>query len=201
MTELRNHNNLGHAAVLQEFQALREEMRDTINARLWGTLTYVAIAGGVGAALDSMNDPSLLVLLIFAAVPLHWHTVSRERARVRIGAYIQYMIEPNVKGLAWESHLSVWRHEIEGSSWKRVLSHWRHILGLTGVYIVIAIFSLYMLLRTGKLVPILLGAIGVLLCLHALFLFRQVYREAAGYGEIFRAAHLSAEVVRDNDAT
>ncbi len=182
-------DELRQSAMIQEFQALRTEMMGAISARLWGTLTYLAIAGGVGALFSTAAEPALLVLLIYAAVPLLWHTASRERARVRLGAYIQYVIEPRVDGIAWESYLSVWRQKIPGkANWRRELDQWRHIAGLTGTYLVIVLFCLYSLSRSGKTVPFGVGIIGFLICLEACHAFKRIYRQADRYKEIFEEA-------------
>jgi hypothetical protein len=194
MTDSQLAPELQQAAVLQEFQALREEMMGAINARLWGTLTYVAIAGGVGALFSASPEPALLVVLIFSAVPLLWHTASRERARVRIGAYIKEVIEPRMGGgIAWESYLFIWREKFPGGgNWKRQLDQWWHILGLTGIHLIVVSYCVVTLVSSGRTAPKVLGIIGAGLCLHALLLFKGIYNHSGEYDAVFREIALYA---------
>src|SRR5574341_754569 len=91
--------------LLEEFKALRAEMLATITERGWGTLTYVVISGGVAAFYAQTKNPKVNLLLVYFAVALLLHTASRERARIRIGAYIKTIIEPQLIGEGWENYL------------------------------------------------------------------------------------------------
>src|SRR6266478_6577527 len=100
--------------LLEEFKALRTEMLTTINDRVWGTLTYVVIAGGVAALYAQTKNPNVNLMLVYFAVALLLHTASRERARIRIGAYVKTIIEPQLIGEGWEAYLAEWRNVAPG---------------------------------------------------------------------------------------
>jgi len=95
--------------LLEEFKALRAEMLGTINDRVWGVVSFVAIFGGVSILSTQTRNPSINILLVYAAAVLLLHTASRERGRIRIGAYVKKVIEPQLFGQGWETYLASWR--------------------------------------------------------------------------------------------
>jgi len=133
--------------MLAEWKALRDETIATLNARIWGTLTYVAVAGGIGAWYGKGENPAALLLLVLTALPLLWYTSLRERSRIRIGSYIKVVLEPRMEGLSWERCVQAWRAEIAGErKLLRGLDRWCHILSLTGIYTLGSVFGLLALL-------------------------------------------------------
>src|SRR5438552_6514487 len=130
--------------MLAEFKALRDETISSMNTRIWGALTYVAIAGGIGTwHSKAASTSTAALLLILSGLPLLWHTSLRERARIRIGSYIKVVLEPQLEGLSWERSLQAWRCNVPAKSKLiRELDKWCHILSLTGLYAIGSLFGL-----------------------------------------------------------
>lgn len=165
-----------------EFAALREETLSTINGRVWGIVTYIALAAGAAALYERTSSNMVFVILIFAALPFLWHTAGRERARMRIGSYIKEVLEPH-SDLHWETYLAKWRSKYT-SSW---LDRWRHILSLTGVYLLIALFGIVRLFSTpASLIERGLAVIGILLCIEGHLYLNQAFKDSGEYDEDFR---------------
>ena len=165
-----------------EFAALRQEILSTINGRVWGIITYIALAGGTAALYERTSWNSLLVLLIFAALPFLWHTSIRERSRMRIGSYFKVVLESK-SDLNWETYLDKWRSRYSASS----LDRWRHILGLTGVYLLIALFATIRLFTSpASLAERGLALAGMVLLAEAYWYFNRAYSESKKYDRTFR---------------
>lgn len=176
--------------LLEDFRALRQELLGVQNARLWGTLIYLAITGGVVTLQTKSNYPSLYLFLILAALPIIWHTANRERSRIRIAAYIKVVIEPCIPGLAWEAHLREWRNVAQGKTrLGNFFDRWRYILALTGVYALIVLASLVLLLlsKTGIVLK-LSGVVAFALCVESLIYLNKVQGSGDTYEDIFRKA-------------
>lgn len=184
--------------LLEDFRALRTEMMSILNARVWGVITYLALAGGVGAIHTKTNDSAIYIILIFAAIPLLWHTANRERSRVRIGIYIREIIEPQVPGLFWEHHLQLWRNKIPGEkAYHRFIDRWRHIFSLTGVYLLIVSFSTYLLFsKANNIYERIIGLIGVLLVFEAHLYFNRIFKSVNRRLDIMKE---TAMVLKDKD--
>ena len=176
--------------LLEEFRVLRQELLGVQTARLWGTLTYVMIAGGITALQTKLSHPSLYLFLILIALPLLWHTANRERSRLRIAAYINVVIEPQVLGLGWHAHLKEWRKIIPGETrLEKIVDRWRYILALTGVYVVIIVFSFIFLLASPSGILLkLVGVVGVALCAEAHRYLDAVLNSGGTYERIFQEA-------------
>lgn len=174
--------------VTEEFKALRQEMNTTFNARLWGTLTYVILAGVISRLMGGDGDPRALVLLIFAALPFMLHTLSRERTRVRIASYIKQILEKERPGLKWETCLKGWRDEFFGENKTRgLLNTCIHVFALTGVQITVAVYASVCLTRVtdASIMHKLLGGVGLLLCLVCYGLFVTTLLRARRYDRFF----------------
>lgn len=159
--------------LIEDFRALKGEMYSIFNTRLWGTVTYAIIAGGIGAVHLEKCVAVKYIFIIFMALPLLIHTIHRERSRIRIGNYIKDEIEPKVPGLNWENYLYKWRNSgpLE-KKWKQTFDCLLHIFSLTGVYLLIVLFAMFLLyIETENLYIVILGFIGVVLCgsLHVYF--------------------------------
>ena len=168
--------------VRAEYTALREETLSTINGRVWGIVTYIALAAGVAALYERTGSNALFVVLIFAALPFLWHTAVRERSRIRIGSYIKEVLERH-SDLSWETYLAEWRTKFASSR----LDRWRHIFGLTGVYVLIALFGAVRLF-TAPASPIERGLaiVGILLCIEGHWYLNQAFAVSTKYDEAFR---------------
>lgn len=165
-----------------EFVALRQETLSTINGRVWGIITYIALTGGTAALYERTSSNFLFVVLIFAALPFLWHTAIRERSRMRIGSYVKVVLESK-SDLNWETYLDKWRSTYSASS----LDRWRHMLGLTGVYLLIALFAAIRLFTSpASLVERGLAFIGMVLCAEAYWYFNRAYSKSKNYDETFR---------------
>jgi hypothetical protein len=177
--------------MLAEFQALRQETITCINARVWGTLTYVAVAGGIGAWYSKVHNPNLGLLLILAALPLLWHTILRERSRIRIGSYIKVVLEPELKALFWEQSLDEWRKQIPSKS-SHILKadKWGHIFSLTGIYALGSVLGLIVVFSHAEIYLqksiALISVVLQVVAHYALFCF---YSSSDKYDEIFRIAY------------
>lgn len=188
-------------AILEEFRALRQELLGVQTARLWGTLTYVVLAGGVAAIETKSQQTYLYLFLIMMALPFLWHIANRERSRLRIAAYIKVVIEEQIPGFGWESHLSEWRKLVPGvTRLERIVDRWRYIFALTGVYVIIIFFSFSLLMLTSCAFLLKLGGVlGVVLCLESHRYLNNVLSSASKYEEIFRkaATRLKKEEIGD----
>jgi len=168
--------------VRAEFAALRQETLDTIRGRVWGVVTYIAMAGGTTALYERSSSNLLFVILIFAALPFLWHTAVRERSRLRIGSYVKVVLESK-SDLKWETCLDKWRSTYTPS----VLDRWRHILGLTGVYLLVALFATIRLLTSpASVVERGMAIVGMVLCGEALWHFNRTYKMTKHYDRTFR---------------
>ncbi len=176
--------------LLEEFRTLRQELLGVQTARLWGTLIYVMIAGGVTALQTKSSHPPLYLFLILIALPLLWHTANRERSRLRIAAYINVVIEPQVPGLGWHAHLKEWRNIAPGKTrLEKIVDRWRYILALTGVYVAIIAFSfIFLLVSSGSIFLKLIGVVGVALCAEAHRYLDTVLCSGGTYNRIFQEA-------------
>ncbi len=176
--------------LLEDFRALRQELLGVQNARLWGTLTYLAITGGVATLQTKSYHSSFYLFLMLAALPLMWHTANRERSRLRIAAYIKGVIEPRVPGLGWEAHLAEWRGVAPGKTrLQNLVDRWRYIFALTGVYALIVVACFILLLLSSVSVALKLsGLIAFALCVESHVYLNKVLRSADTYEDIFRKA-------------
>lgn len=176
--------------MLVEFKALRDEIITAINTRIWGTLTYVVVAGGIGAWYAKDSNPVAALLLILAASPLLWHTILRERSRIRIGSYIKVVLEPELEGLFWERSLQKWRNKVPSEKALVLeLDMWCHILSLTGIHTIGSVVGLVALLSYPR-VHLLkaLGIAGGISIFMAHVALRRIYSSSAKYDLIFKAA-------------
>lgn len=165
-----------------EFNALRQEILSAMNGRVWGVLTYIVLVGGTAALYERTSSNFLFVLLIFASPPFIWHTAIRERARMRIGSYLKVILEPK-SDLNWETYLAKWRSEYSASS----LDRWRHILGLTGVYLLIALFAFIRLITLpASFGECVLAGVGIALCVDAHCYLGRAYCESKNFDKTFR---------------
>jgi len=175
--------------VRAEFVALRQEVLSTINGRVWGVITYIALAGGAAALYERTGSNFLFVVLVFAALPFLWHTAIRERSRMRIGSYVKTILECK-SDLNWETYLDRWRSRYTVSS----VDRWRHILGLTGVYLLVSLFAIIRLFTSpASLVERGLAVVGILLLAEAYRYLNHVYTESRLYDETFRQIRDSLE--------
>lgn len=182
--------------MLAEFKALRDEIVSSLNARTWGALTYLVAVAGIGTWYSKSTTPPVeatadaALAVIFVALPLLWHTILRERSRIRIGSYIKVVLEPQLDGLSWERCLQLWRSRIPTEDHRvRTADKWGHILSLTGVYSIVSVAGLVALLRQPAHVSQkLLGGIGILLLLLAHVALNRLYSSAWKYDEIFSVA-------------
>ena len=105
------------------------------------------------------------------------------------------VIEPQVSGLGWETHISKWRQIAPGKrKFQKILDHWRYILSLTGIYILIVITCFFLLITTDTEFLIkLMGVVGIILCLEAYRYLSKVLSSSGEYEEIFLRASKSIE--------
>ena len=164
--------------LIEDFRALKGEMYSIFNTRLWGTVTYVIFAGGIGAVQLEKCVAVKYIFIIFGALPLLIHTIHRERSRIRIADYIRNEIEPNVPGLNWENYLFKWRNSGSlGKKWKRTFDCLLHIFSLTGIYSFIVLFAMFLLcIEAENVYNVILGGIGVVLCVCAHVYFYSILR-------------------------
>ncbi|HEV7238109.1 MAG TPA: hypothetical protein VGQ36_02635 [Thermoanaerobaculia bacterium] len=183
--------------MLAEFKGLRDETIASLNARIWGTLTYIAAAGGIGAWYARQPDPAALVLLIFTALPLLSYTILRERSRIRIGSYIKVVLEPQLPGLLWETALQRWRLKVPSrSALRREIDKWHHILSLTGVYTLGSAVGVIALVRQpGATSHKVAAGSGILLVVAAHVSLHRIYSAAGEYDAIFKEAMMSEPLV------
>lgn len=171
-------------------------------ARIWGTIPYLVLVGGVATFHRHIENPSILVVLIFGALPFLWHTANRERAHGRIAAYLNEVVEPQVYGLQWNAYIGEWRRAFgkDLSPASRIVDRWRYILALTGVYAVIVVTCFIILLQSQvSWFMKVLGFAGMLLIAEAYYYFYRVLTNVGPRNaEIFRNARKSIE--RNNEA-
>ncbi len=177
--------------LLEEFRSLRVEHTEVQKARLWGTIPYLLIAGGVATLENRAYQPVLLVFLIFAALPFLWHTTNRERSLNRIAAYIAVVIEPRVRGAGWEAHIRECRDgQNHQTRLQNVINRWRYIFAITGIYALIVVFALIVLVMSSANIWFkLLGFLGAALCAEAHWYLNGIYNAGARYRELFEEAH------------
>lgn len=176
--------------LLEEFKALREEMLETISDRVWGVVSFIAISGGVLILSAQTQNPAINILLVYSASALLLHTASRERARVRIGAYLKTVIEPQLLGKGWETYLAAWRDAAPGeSAFWQWLERRRHIFSLTGIYDIGVAYSLVVTFpgSNSRLVNVAEGSGLILFVLSHVYLNR-IYKDAKKYEAIFLKA-------------
>jgi len=170
-------------ALLAEFSALRDETLSTINGRIWGMVTYIALAGGAIVLYDKTKSTTVFVLLVFAALPFLWHTATRERSRLRIGSYIKVILEPR-SALNWESYLAEWRSVFSAPT--NFLDRWRHIFSLTGIYTLITILAMVCLFReSAPTLERIIAIAGVILNIEGHLYFNRSYSQARHYDNTF----------------
>lgn len=175
-----DHSSLRDAR-LQEFAALRAEMLSILSDRLWGQVTYAALAGGVLAFADADLRVPCLAFVVLAAIPLLLHTAQREHARIRMANYIRAVLEPAVPGLSWEAYLSYWRRQrSQGHEWLGLVDRLRHVAALSGVQLTVAIFA-WILLVSGNTPPwtVILATVALFLLLLVLWYFLRLYPAGA----------------------
>ncbi len=183
--------------LLEEYRSLRQEIMEAQKARIWGTIPYLVLVGGVATIHSHIENPSILVVLIFGALPFLWHTANRERAHGRISAYLKEIVEPQVYGLEWNAYIEEWRRIFgkDLSPASRIVDLWRYILALTGVYAVIVVtcFIILLLSEVSWFMKVI-GFAGMLLIAEAYHYFNRVLTKAgARHAEIFRNARKSIE--------
>lgn len=131
-----------------EFQALREEKLYTLRSRVWGVLSYCAIAGGLLGFVGPDERSLAAMFVAVLALPFMLYTMFLERMRLRIGAYILSVLEQDVPGLSYERALSQWRDNKVGRPYRNPrIGRALYILALYGAYDVIAGCSLCLALR------------------------------------------------------
>lgn len=188
--------------LIEDFRAIRGEMVTIFNTRLWGTATYLLIAGGVLAARLNGYLAAKFVFIIYATLPFLIHTANRERARIRMGNYIKEVIEKNIPGLYWEHFLEKWRDydpreetKNEKSEFKKAIDCWMHIFSLVGVQLSIVVFSeIYLFLQPGCTIEKVFGFIGFMLNVTCYAYFYSIFRNAR------KLPPLIAKIKRDLDA-
>lgn len=176
--------------LLEEFKALRAEILQTINDRVWGVVSFITISGGVSIVSAQTGNPNINLLIVYSAVALILHTASRERGRIRIGAYIKTVIEPQLLGNGWETYLGTWREIAPGgSAFWRWLDRHRHTFGLTGIYDIVVVYSLFATIpgSNSRLVYVIEGFGLILFVLSHVYLNR-IYKDAKKYETIFLQA-------------
>ena len=174
--------------LLEEYRAFREEHSEVQKARLWGSVPYLIIAGGAVALKNPSWQPILFLLVIFSAVPFLWHMANRERSLNRIAAYIAVVIEPRLRGRGWYAHLSQWQQDEDHQPvGQRVRDYLRYMFGLTGVYVVIVIFSFAALVisRAHPLYTVT-GVVGLALCVEAHWYLYRIHTSPRRYRDRFR---------------
>ena len=190
----QDNNTLEQQARLEEFRALREQMLYTLRSRIWGVVSYVLIAGAIFAFKPDTPAPDTLppakyLALILLALPFLWYTIYLERMRVRIEAYIMVVLEHAVPGLAWQHHELNWRHKNpEGS---RKLFRWFYILSMTGVYDIIAGFSLCLAFPAKQPVPLwqqVTAILAILFIAETHHRLNKVFSHQKDYRKIFDSA-------------
>lgn len=173
--------------LLEEFRALRGETISILNARLWGTATYMVLVLGIIAALKGNPEPFHWLFLIWASIPFLLHTAYRERARIRAGVYIKEKIEPYIRGLDWEAFVDRWRSSLGNGKEKSVTDRILHITGIAGLYIlVMAVATIKCITSTSQEAPpsgvpnwliATLSVAGLFLASAALWKFFTLYEQ------------------------
>jgi hypothetical protein len=176
--------------LLEEFKALRAEMLGTINDRVWGVVSFIAIFGGVSILSAQTRNPTINILLVYSAVALLLHTASRERARIRIGAYIKTVIEPQLLGKGWETYLATWRDIAPGRTrFSQWLDRNRHVFSLTGIYDIAVAYSLFATIPSSKSrSAYVMEGFGVILFVLSHVYLNRIYSGAKKYETIFLKA-------------
>ncbi len=148
--------------LMEDYKSLKEELLSIYNTRIWGTLAYIVITGGILAIKNIKPDGIEYLLLIYLAIPLMIHSIHRERARIRIANYIKCVIEKKIPGLCWENFLVKWRERVIN---KR-LDLYLHITSILGIYLVIVTINLLILLLNyhKNRIIIVFATTGVLVC-------------------------------------
>jgi predicted acyltransferase len=165
---------------LEEFRALRVEMLQIINDRIWGQATYSVLAAGTLAFVG--NSPAKVPGLVFLtglSLPFLFHTIFREHARIRMGNYLRAVVEPQIAGMHWEAYLRAWRNKFESDGkrgWLTVPDRSRHIFALAGVYLLISSFSYALLvMQTMAPLPVALASALLLTVITTLVWFFHLY--------------------------
>lgn len=190
--------------LLEEFKALRAEILQTINDRVWGVVSFIAISGGVSFVFVQTKNPAINLLLVYSAAALLLHTASRERGRIRIGAYIKTVIEPDLLGKGWEAYLGTWRDVAPGqTAFWRWLDRHRHTFGLTGIYDIGVAYSLFVIIRgSNSRVVYVIEGLGLVLFVLSHVYLNRIYKDAKKYETIFlKTKDEFAREHADNEAT
>lgn len=165
-TNPKTQNVAGEAGRLEEFRALRSEMLQIINDRLWGPATFAVLCAATMGLMTPAGDNSLMmVVLVFLPIPFMLHTRQREKSRFRMATYIKNCIEPYVSGMGWERYVDSSRKKgtNKGQGHMNCRQRFDHILALCGLYLLVPVLSLICLHILGS--PknrLLFGWIGLL---------------------------------------
>jgi len=180
-----------HEGRLEEYKALRGEMREIIKDRIWGQATYAVLAAGLLALTGSAYRVASLIFMIGLAVPFLFHTIFREHARIRMGNYLRVVVEPRIPGMYWEEYLGLWRGKFgkqERQGWLNAVDRAKHIFALSGLYLLTSVFCWFLLLDTTKdLVPLLIGSSFLIALLLTYRTFFKLYDKGGEeYEELLR---------------
>jgi len=167
---------LSHEGRLEEYRALRSEMLQLIQDRLWGQATFAVLCAGILALTATGYRVESLILVIGLSISFLLHTMNRERARIRMGNYIRVFLEPKIPGMFWEEYLVMWRSKFgkkKRQGWLTPKDRLKHTFALSGLYLFLAVYCWFLLIyTTDHLAPRVVGSVFVIVLL---LLYRALY--------------------------
>ena len=176
-----------HKGRLEEFRALRGEMLEIINSRIWGQATYAVLVAGIFASTSTAYKVTGLIFIIVLALPFLFHTIQREEARIRMAIYLKDVLEPSIPGMNWEKYLSLWRGKFgkqEGKGWLNIGDRVKHIISYAGLYLLTAFFCFILIFETtSDFVPLLIGILSLSVLILKYFDFYKLYDKVRKDGE------------------
>jgi hypothetical protein len=181
--EAEAYKRLTHEGRLEEFRALRGEMLQLIQDRLWGQATFAVLSAGVLALMGTAAKIESLILVIGLAISFLVHTMNRERARMRMGNYVRAFLEPKIPGMFWEEYLVMWRNKFgkqKRQGWLTPTDRLKHTIGLSGLYLFMGTYCWFVLvMSTLKAVPLAVGGCLWLILLGLYIVFFKSYDDGA----------------------
>ena len=166
---------------LEEYRALRSEMIQIIQDRLWGQATFAVLCAGIFVLTGTSYRVESFILVIGLAISFLLHTMNRERARIRMGNYMRVFLEPKIQGMFWEEYLVMWRSKFgrqKRQGWLAPTDRLKHTIGLSGLYLFLGSYCWFLLVFTTlKPIPLVVGGLLWLLLLFLYVIFFNSYDE------------------------
>jgi hypothetical protein len=170
-----------HEGRLEEYRALRSEMLQILQDRLWGQATFAVLCAGILALTGTSYRIESLIVVIRISISFLLHTMNRERARIRMGNYVRVFLEPKIPGMFWEEYLVMWRSKFgkqKRQGWLVPMDRIKHTFALSGLYVFMGIYCWFSLIfSTLRAVPLIVSSLLLFALLALYVIFFNSYDE------------------------